>query len=48
MGNKLLPACSVEVTLTLISNKRKILIIRDLLKGTKRFGELKIKNRREF
>jgi len=48
MRNKLLPACPVEVTLTLISNKWKILIIRDLLEGTKRFGELKIKNRREF
>ncbi len=48
MRNKLLPACPVEVTLTLISNKWKILIIRDLLKGTKRFGELKIENRREF
>jgi len=48
MRNKLLPACPVEVTLTLISNKWKILIMRDLLKGTKRFGELKIENRREF
>lgn len=48
MRNKLLPACPVEVILTLISNKWKILIIRDLLKGTKRFEELKIKNRREF
>ena len=48
MRNKLLPACRVEVILTLISNKWKILIIRDLLKGTKRFGELKIENRREF
>ena len=48
MGGKQLPACPVEVTLTLISNKWKILIIRDLLKGTKRFGELKIENRREF
>ena len=47
MRNKLLPACPVEVTLTLISNKWKILIIRDLLEGTKRFGELKIENRRE-
>lgn len=36
-----LPACSVEVTLTLISNKWKVLILRDLLTGTKRFGELK-------
>lgn len=48
MRNKLLPACPVEVTLTLISNKWKILIMRDLLEGTKRFGELKIENRREF
>ena len=48
MRNKLLPACPVEMTLTLISNKWKILIMRDLLEGTKRFGELKIKNRREF
>ena len=48
MRNKLLPVCPVEVILTLISNKWKILIIRDLLEGTKRFGELKIKNRREF
>ena len=48
MGNKLLPACPVKVTLTLISNKWKILIIRDLLKDIKRFGELKIKNRRGF
>ena len=48
MRNKLLPACPVKVTLTLISNKWKILIMRDLLEGMKRFGELKIKNRREF
>lgn len=38
---KELPACPVETTLTLISNKWKILIIRDLLTGKKRFGELK-------
>jgi len=31
----------VELTLLLISNKWKILIIRDLLEGTKRFSELK-------
>ena len=31
----------VETTLTLISDKWKVLIIRDLLSGTKRFGELK-------
>ncbi len=36
-----LPPCPVETTLTLISDKWKILIIRDLLGGTKRFGELK-------
>ena len=36
-----LPACPVEVTLTLISNKWKVLILSDLLTGTKRFGELK-------
>ena len=36
-----MPACPVETTLMLISNKWKILIIRDFLTGTKRFGELK-------
>ncbi len=39
--NKELPACPVETTLLLISDKWKVLIIRDLLTGTKRFGELK-------
>lgn len=39
--DKNLPNCPVEITLSLISNKWKILIIRDLLNGTKRFGELK-------
>lgn len=38
---KSLPACPVETTLTLISDKWKVLILRDLLSGTKRFGELK-------
>ena len=38
---KELPACSVETTLMLISDKWKVLILRDLLPGTKRFGELK-------
>ena len=38
---KKLPACPVETTLTLISDKWKVLILRDLLPGTKRFGELK-------
>lgn len=37
---KELPACPVETTLTLISDKWKVLILRDLLPGTKRFGEL--------
>lgn len=36
-----LPACPVEMTLTLISDKWKVLILRDLLPGTKRFGELR-------
>ncbi len=36
-----LPACPVEMTLTLIGNKWKVLILRDLLTGKKRFGELK-------
>ena len=38
---KTLPACPVETPLTLISEKWKVLIIRDLMPGTKRFGELK-------
>lgn len=33
--------CPVETTLNLVGNKWKVLIIRDLLSGTKRFGELK-------
>jgi len=36
-----LPACPVETTLTLISDKWKVLILRDLMNGTMRFGELK-------
>ena len=40
-ATKELPACPVETTLTLISDKWKVLILRDLLPGTKRFGELK-------
>ena len=35
------PACPVETTLTLIGDKWKVLILRDLLAGTKRFGELR-------
>ena len=38
---KPLPACPVETTLTLIGDKWKVLILRDLMPGTKRFGELK-------
>ena len=38
---KHLPACPVETTLMLISDRWKVLIIRDLLEGTKRFGEIK-------
>ena len=38
---KSLPACPVETTLTLIGDKWKVLILRDLMPGTKRFGELK-------
>lgn len=36
-----LPDCPVETTLTLIGDKWKVLILRELLGGTKRFGELK-------
>lgn len=36
-----LPACPVETTLMLIGNKWKVLILRDLMNGTMRFGELK-------
>ena len=36
-----LPACPVETTLMLIGDKWKVLILRDLMCGTKRFGELK-------
>ena len=35
------PACPVETTLSLIGDKWKVLILRDLMPGTKRFGELK-------
>ena len=39
--DKKLPACPVETTLMLISDRWKVLILRDLMDGTKRFGELK-------
>ena len=41
IAEKELPACPVETTLTLIGDKWKVLILRDLLPGTKRFGELR-------
>ena len=41
MDLKELPKCPVETTLRFIGEKWRILIIRDLLSGTKRFGELK-------
>lgn len=39
--SKELPACPVETTLMAIGDKWKVLILRDLMPGTKRFGELK-------
>ena len=36
-----LPTWPVETTLMLIGDKWKVLILRDLMDGTKRFGELK-------
>mgnify|MGYP000438839834 FL=1 len=37
---KNIPDCPVEMTLQLIGDKWKVLIIRDLMTGTKRFNEL--------
>ncbi len=36
-----LPKCPVETTLKMIGKRWKIIILRELLSGTKRFGELK-------
>lgn len=36
-----LPACPVETSLMIIGDKWKVLILRDLINGTMRFGELK-------
>ena len=41
INSSALPACTVETTLMLIGDKWKVLILRDLMSGTKRFGELK-------
>ncbi len=41
MEKRELADCPVEITLKLIGNKWKILILRELMDGTKRFGELK-------
>lgn len=42
MGKEIfaLPACPVETTMQLISNKWKIFVLRELLNGTRRFNEL--------
>ena len=40
-SKKELPLCPVETTLTLIGDKWKVLILRDLMNETLRFGELK-------
>lgn len=41
MRNHGLPSCPVETTLLLISDRWKVLTLRDLMPGTKRLGELK-------
>lgn len=41
ISNKKILDCPVATTISLIGNKWKLLIIRDLLGGTKRFGELR-------
>jgi len=38
---KELPACPVETTMALMGDRWKVLIVRELLVGTKRFGQLK-------
>lgn len=38
---KKLPDCPVEIALSLMGDRWKMLIVRDLLTGSKRFGELK-------
>lgn len=41
MNEQTLPECPVETTLSFIGDKWKVLILRDLMPGVKRFGELK-------
>ena len=48
LKTKNLPQCPVETTLMLIGDKWKVLILRDLASGTKRFGELKKISRKYF
>lgn len=40
-SNAALPACPVETTLKIVGGKWNVLILRDLIDETKRFGELK-------
>lgn len=41
MQERVLMDCTVETVVTLIGDKWKVLILRDLIDGTKRFVELK-------
>lgn len=41
IAKKDLPACPVAITVGLIGNKWKLLILRDILSGPKRFGQLR-------
>jgi len=41
IAKKDLPACPVATTVDIIGNKWKLLILRDILTGPKRFGELR-------
>ncbi len=41
MNKKELSPCPVETTIMLIGDKWKVLILRELMDGTKRFGEIK-------
>ena len=46
--NKELPVCPVETTLMLIGDRWKVLILRDLLEGTKRFGDVYKRQKQHF